>query len=167
MEELVGTFWTGNYAHPVFKTLIKGLELINQQTEQDIQTLTNCLGLKTTPLYHRYLWYPLVLQKNNFYVPEGLRDIGCIQDNIGNPTFRWLKDKDFTLKYGALTFKHEIFKTDEVSKILWLKDADFDERYLSRFWGALVGIDEESSEEYRDILKAAYKTKIEASYAKV
>jgi hypothetical protein len=61
----LGTFWAEIYeGREQVESFVAGKSLVEKQTDNDFVELLSTLGRNTTPIYHRDLWYKLVLKKS-------------------------------------------------------------------------------------------------------
>jgi hypothetical protein len=61
----LGSFWASTYeGHEQIASFVAGKASVEKQSENDFFELLNCLSRYTTPIYHRDLWYKLVLKQS-------------------------------------------------------------------------------------------------------
>ncbi len=110
-----------------------------------------------------YFTYPL---------PSDLIDIDAyITNRIFDPSLIWSKGTDFSISRGVITFTHNLFNNDLIPKrniindegevvdreaALWAYNSKYDKDDLWNHFGYLVDIKMESSENYRDLIRAIF-----------
>lgn len=170
----LGTFWD----HVSDKAVISAYLLAKQQTElqthEDINNLMKCASRHETPIHTTKLITPLVIHKseyetNSIKLLDNLVSANVITDAIVNPSIVWLTGYDHTydLATKTLTFDVNPFTVETINKTavkdengqvidqsitLWLNESKYDEEYVYKFWGNLLNLYAESSEEYRALI---------------
>lgn len=65
----LGSFWASTYeGREQVASFVAGKAAVERQSENDFLELLNCLSRYTTPIYHRDLWYKLVLRKSELAI---------------------------------------------------------------------------------------------------
>lgn len=170
-----GTFWSDINEDPVFSHLLDAKELVEKQTQSDLEQFRACAGRDTTPLYRKFRIAPLRLcrldmDRLSWPAPQKLARVPIIANKLLAPSMIWLDKIDFTIEDRWIKFRTDPFtevkQTEPIYNdagividtaiTLWMISAEYDESYLNDVWGAAVGVSAPSSEEYRTLLSILY-----------
>jgi len=170
---LSGDFWTETAPQQSFlEALSAGELLLAQNALKNLYDAANLKSLITAPVYYqpetkgfglKLSEMTVVTGGFSFPLPENLVSVEYFATSPSESAVVYLTDVDFSIDTAAetLTFVENPFtntnltqttQDDDTLVWVWCVDAKFDHNYLYNYYGFVLNLVQESSEEYKELL---------------
>lgn len=177
LMSLLGTFWTRMYAgQDQVKTVLRARADLEQANYVFFEEALQSFSRTEAPVFRTRPWFMIVLNLseadgNTWEIPSSLIAADGLYSSLKNPDRVLQLGLDFVLEDGSITFRENPFEVggwttypvfdsqglqSDTSLTVWVRNGRFDTKNVYRHWGYVLGIYEESSEEYKHMLNVLF-----------